>query len=499
MPTARTFANPSSQAARRRRTRAAPERRTDAAPERIARVPPRVQAAFRIPHSAFAARPRATLATAVLLASFAAAHVAAEGVLRYDLRAGDWLIFERRAMVTSLRDGRELSRYVDQIQLWCLEARDDDRLLLIDRIRLVAGEPQPMVGLIFHADTRGGLRVPTELLNGAAELVDALDVLPTLRPPAREEPNWSTPPDVAGRAWSCRELGPDAEHNRRIRVEFALDDPRRTHELLNQTRTGTYWFDPNERLVSRIEWVDRDNVSGVQTQSATVLRERSHRGEDWATRRTAESRRYIRTADEQQSAFDEIVLGRVALDAGLARVDRLWASFLSDLDTASRSPLVPLVQAERARATAAADPLRARADYARRWLNRPPPATTQPGEPGGGWSDALRGRKVVECFWSIAQPDAARMLATLRELQRDHDLRNLVVLCMNVDRDQTLVKPFIEREGPGLVHVAAEPLIRVDPIPELPCIRVRDEAGAVRGVFFGWRHGLKRELARVAR
>lgn len=478
---------------------AALKHRTGAALERIARAAPRARSALCIAHFAFAAAPRTPLATAALLAALAAAHAAADAVLRYDLRAGDWLIFERRAMVTSLKDGRELSRYVDQIQLWCLESRDDDRRLLLDRIRLVAGEPQPMVGLIFNADTRGGLRVPTELLDGAAELADALDVLPSLRPPAREEPTWSTPPDVSGRAWRCRELGPDAEHHGRIRVELALDDPRRTHELLEQKRTGTYWFDPNERLVSRVEWVDVDPIAGVQTQSVTVLRERSHRGEDWATRRTTESRRYIRTVEEQQSAFDEIVLGRVELEAGLARVDRLWASFLSDLDTASRSPLVPLVQAERARAAAAADRLRARAGYARRWLNRPPPAATPPGESGGGWSDALRGRKVVECFWSIAQPDAARMLATLRELQRDHDLRNLVVLCMNVDRDQTLVKPFIEREGPGLVHVAAEPLIRVDPIPELPCIRIRDEAGAVKGVFFGWRHGLKRELALVAR
>jgi len=436
------------------------------------------------PHNYFSKPLFAALACALYVVT-----AAAQPTLRYRLEPGDHLNYERRATSFALDSGQPIASTVARIDIWCFQRREHEALLLLTVTHNITAESSESTrGGVLCVDEFGRRRIPPETLIRLDDLQPALDLLPVLPVGAQEPDAWSTAPDAFRRVWRCTAARSEAQTGIGTPIDFVVEDELGVAEVLGQSCTGRYWFDPRTGRVTRFESQERDENRGVRTHVVAVVAQHTREPAEWADRRAEEAGRFLRTLSYEDALLDELMYPGSPWPRTRARLEQLWAAFQSDVDSRAASPLAPLADARRQALRAAAERLEARAALGVRWLHRRAgPWTLQ--DPNGQTmtSEVARTGIIIECFWTSATAAGLRTLESLRTLQAALPTSQVRVLCYNLDADPLRARRAIARCGDGLQHLLGSPLLELEPFPELPVVRVLDRQGIVRGIWIGWR------------
>jgi hypothetical protein len=412
--------------------------------------------------------------------------VAAPPPLRYRFEVGQQLVYERKAVTTPLDATAPARQVAEQIEVWCLRREGHEVLLLLHLTRGTEGRSEPARGALLYLDETGRRRIPDESALRLGPLDSALEVLPMLPLVVQQLSAWSTPYDLYGRQWRCtrREAG---EAPGFIAVDFTEEDSSGVAEVLGQSRSGQFRFDPVGGYVTRLELQEHDARAQTRTTVSAVLRQTAAHTAAWAARRAEEADRFLRTLRHEDRLLGEVLSQPDELPQTRAQLDRLWAAFASDVEAPAASPFAVLAEARRQQLVADADTLRARAALARRWLSLPArPWSLQDASGHTVMSEALRRGVVIECFWSAESVWGLRALQSLRQLPQDPARPPLRVISYNMDFNIAVARQAIERCGQGLTQILGGPLQDVEALPEFPVVRLVDPRGIVRGLWVGW-------------
>ncbi len=419
-----------------------------------------------------------------------------EPSLRYALTPGDRLVYQRVAVVASIDTGAVEQQITDQIQIWPLEQRGDEWLLLVDLRHIADGQVEPVRGALTLIDERGRRRTTPPMLTRVADMEAAFDLLPGLPLPVDRADEWTTPPDAYGRRWQCRREGPDAEQHGAVRVSFTLQDPTGVAGFLGEQRSGRYWFDAAAGVVTRIESELRHRTAGVVVQAKCKLVDRRRESGRWLIQRTDEAKQFLRALDNEAGLLADVLNNPGEIDSILRRLERVWSGVAAD---AADSPIRAIAAANQRRLDASAGMLRQAAARSAGWMNKPSydwSLLTPNGEKLR--SADLRDRPLVECYWSADSLWGLRSLEMMRRFVAKvggGEVAAVRVVCLNMDRDVALAKRAIGACGDGLTHVLAESLSANEPELDFPTVRLVDRQGRVRHVVVGWRPDLYEALA----
>lgn len=431
-----------------------------------------------------------------LLAGLACAvSAAAQGVLTYRLDHVH-LTYERQATVT--RDAETPQHVVDQIEILDLGSQAGRRLLLLSVTRQVGREPAPVQAAVLEIDRYGRRRVPEAVRTQLGPLEPALELLPILPTGAQKLTTWRTPLDLYQRRWSCVNRGTDARYGNRLRVDFSVEEASGIDAALGRERTGSFWLDPAERRVVRLETTTSDRALGTRAESVSTLREAATHSPAWCRRRADEARAFLRALTHEERLLQQLVMEPDSLEAVRKQLERLWAGYQSDVDAGARSPFLAVADARRRHWRVEAAALAGRAALGRRWLGRPAiPWTLQDATGETCTSEALRHGIVIECFWDGESVWGLRALDSFRRLGRGLPPALFTQIAYNMDLDLPRATEVIQLAGGKQPHLVGAPLLEADPLPELPLVRVLDRDGVIRGVWIGWDpdYGAARELA----
>ncbi len=441
------------------------------------------------PGDAFAVIVPVLLTGAVFGAAVAGASAQPQATtLRYGLGVGDWLIYERQVAVQPADERGPVSRSTDQIQIWCFAERGAQRTLLVDWIRDVGGRAQPIIGAVLQVDDRGRREIPQDALERVIALDAALDVLPPLRSALDPGPAWTSAPDLYGRVWRVTPSAAAATGGQ-MRFDFVIEDPTGVSDALRTSASGAFTFDAVAGVVTRVE--SRTTRVAATEHVTMTLRHRVTNEARWCAQRAGEAGRYLRTLGQEAGRVATFHAPPGDSRAVLERLDRLWEAFELETDAREKSPLRPIAAARRAALQRDGGALAARLSAAQSWIDRKPSAWTLHTDSGEELlSESLRGRVLIECFWSTDSEWAVRALPVMRALQADLGDRAAVV-CINLDADLSAGQRAIASAGEGLRHVLGASLREVEGVPETPVFRLRDADGVVRSVAFGWRPTLR--------
>lgn len=413
---------------------------------------------------------------------------------RYRLEPGDYLLYERRALVASLQTGAVEQQITDQIQLWCLEPGAGGGVLLLDLIHIADGNIEPTRAAVLTIDPRGVRRIDPIMQERIAEMDAAFDILPVFAEAgSRRSDEWESPPDAFGRSWRCTAKGPDAERHGHLRFDFSVHDATRVSEFLGEERFGRFWFDDQAAVLTRIESELRHAAAGVTVQAKTKLIRRERRQPAWIKARADEARRFLRILSHEDALLTRLLRRPNEVEDAVSGLARAWESFSLDMDERARSPFRLVAAGFQQRVAASRAALRQAAERIDRILNLKSPDWTLQ-TPGGDTLRSLdfRDRVAIECFWSADSLWGLRTLELMRKLQTQlkPDEAPARIICLNMDRDVELARRAIALCGAGLTHVFAEPLSSGEGPMDFPTLRIIDRAGIVRAFIIGWRADL---------
>ena len=426
------------------------------------------------------------LCLALYLGCLSITAVAAER-LEYRFEVGDRIIYERRAIVSSLTTSQRRQTIVDQIQLWCFERNDNQALLLIDLIRLVDGHREPMCGIVLYIDQRGRRQMPLVTQARAIEFDAAFELLPVQCFGLQSSAYWKTAPDLFGRQQRCTYVGHDEERAGNVRIDSISEYLPGLGDVLGHSHSGRYWFDSATGLATRVEYHWQNASADIRGEAVTILRRRERKNTPWANRRAVEAQRYLQTQCHEDRLLAEIVQQPGKTAEKIERLHRLWAGRSADFDRKAGSPFAILCRAQQTRISHLAGDLYANAGYAQRWLGKAAvPWSLQNAAGQTLTSEQLRKGVTVECLWDSAAPHALATLELLRGVEQELSSHSVPVICLNLDNDIPLARRLIEHIPPGLTHVLAGPLRAVEPPPRLPIVRILDHEGIIRGMWIGW-------------
>ncbi|MCG3127445.1 MAG: hypothetical protein CHACPFDD_02305 [Phycisphaerae bacterium] len=431
--------------------------------------------------------PGRVLPLMLCLASFPTA-APAQTAPRWAFHVGDRLIYERRAVVAALDTHAVREHITDQIQIWCLEKRGDEWLLLVDLIRIVDGKTEPTRGAVLLIDDRGRRHIEPAVATHVADMDAAFDLLPELRPSLPPAQRWTTAPDSFGRRWDCTEHGPDPQRAQLVRVTFTLTDPTGVASFVGEQRSGTYWFDTQTNCIARLESELQHTAAGVIVQSKTRLHEIRHNKPGWAALRADEARRYVVALGNEERLLADAVNRPAEIELTTGKLTRIWSSLAADINERLNSPFRPIALACQSRAMGSAAVLREAARRSERWAGARAAAWSL-SDPAGRrvQSAEFRARPTVELFWSADSLWGLRALESARKLQQGLGERPVRVICLNMDKDHARAARAIDACGAGLTHVLAESLSLTEPPMDFPTLRLIDAAGMIRYVYVGWR------------
>lgn len=427
---------------------------------------------------------------------------AAQQELRYRFEVGQQFMYERKAVVSSPAGAAPPQTQTEQVEAWCLQRVGHEALVLLVLTPRIAGRAAPARGALLYLDESGRRRIPDESTTRLGSLDSALELLPMLPLVVQHLSAWSTPHDLYGRQWRCTDRGADRAPGQ-VRVDFAEEDASGVAEVLGQTRSGHFRFDPAGGYVTHLQIQEENRLAQTQTLVVAALRSTARHTPAWAARRAEEADRFLRALRHEDRLLGEVANRPDELSQTVAELDRLWATFASDVEAQAASPFAALAEGRRQQLAADADVLRARAAVAQRWLNRPArPWSLQDAGGQTVTSEALRRGVIIECFWSAESVWGLRVLQSLRRLPRDPVRPLPRLISYNMDFNIAVARRAIERCGEGLTHILGGPLQDVEELPEFPVVRVLDPRGVVRGIWFGWEPDyaaaceLARQLAR---
>lgn len=430
----------------------------------------------------------------VICAAFAAGVVAADAPLRYRFEPGQWLIYERQVRIESIGVELPPRRYAEQVQIWCLERRLDDALLLVDVMRVVGDDVEPASGILLHLDERGGRRLETEALRRTPEVLPALDLLPHLDPALPDgQRHWITPADPLHRAWRLAHSAAAPETDGSVVVDVQeLDPVGVTAALRRGLAEGRLWFDPVRGRVTRAELTQTDAAGATRTLSRVRLFEERTRPPEWLALRRAEADHFARSLRSEDRLLDELTLEPERMEQTLRGLDRLWLDSQASIADAT-SPFRRLAAARRQLLRDRAALLQDRARMAREEVGRPASSWALPAHDGETLrSEQLRDRLCVEMEWRGDDADSVRMLPVLRALRSAFPLKDLSIVAINTGPDLPEACRALAATETGLIFLSAQR--RGEPPRELPVVRVIGPDQRVRRCFLGWRPTLGDDL-----
>jgi len=439
---------------------------------------------------------------AVLWASalLGALPASAEQRLKYRFEPGDRLVYERRTVIYPLESDQRINERIEQVQVWCLSWQAGEWLMLVEVLRAGDGQSEPTAGAVFYLHESGRRRIPPEMAPQLGMMETALELLPVLPLPVQDESAWVAPPDLYEQRWRYTACGADTQQGGHRRFAVLVEDLTGVNDVAERKYSGAFWLDPTACVVTRLESELREGREKRRQRSAAVLRHRERMTPAWAARRAEEAERYLRALRHEERLLHMLIRQPGTLPEMRSQLDHLWSALRSDMDARAGSPFVRLAEGRRRHLQTAADVLAARAALGQRWLDKPArPWTLQ--DPTGRTvtSENLRGRVVIECYWSAESLWGLRSLESFRRTARAVAAQSVTVLCLNMDFDLPRARLVVERCGVGLSHVMAGPLQDVEGLSEWPVVRVVDQAGVVRGLWVGWQpdYAAAAELART--
>ncbi len=425
---------------------------------------------------------RVALLPAALTALASAA--AAQRPLEYRLEPGAYREFGRT--LTRATDGGTAPRVTrETVRVWALARTGDETLLLVAVGRAADDPAGPASGLVLHIDASGRRRIAAEALVLWPNLAPAFDALPVV--PLRVEPErrWDSPPDPLGLRWRCVGHGPDPAQGGATRVDFSIEDTTCGAALLPESRSGRYWFDAARGGLLVLD-AEADDGRGTRTRVHVQLVRIATESATWAERRAEEAARFLRTLRSEARLRDALVRTPATRDRTLAELDRLWSTFVSDVEQ-GRSPFVEIAENRRRELRADAARWRSRAALAERWLGQPAPAWSLQDAAGRTvTSEALRAGVVLEYFWTAGTRVGWLGLDDLRRAAPDLREPPVRVLCYQMDADAARAPAAVAACGQGLTHLLGAPLRLADPLPDEPVLRLLDRDGRVAALWVGW-------------
>lgn len=408
-------------------------------------------------------------------------------MLRYDLQAGDELLYELRESTTSLDNEIVRHELTARIQFWCLQRDGDDMLVLVALSTSAAGATGPLQGGVLHIAESGQRRWPRGMAARLPVLDRALELLPLLPLAVQQEHAWTTTADVCGRRRQCVNRGPDPQNDGALRITYRVEEPAGIDELTGRSCAGAYWFDPQAGVVTRVQSALEDRRLGTRMRLVARLRQRTRNSAQWCVRRNSEAVAFVRSIAHAEQLLHALVIRPAELAHTFRLLDRLWAAFRSEADQHGGSPFARIADGERLALRDRQATLLARAELGRRWMERPAaPWSLQ--DPGGQThtSEVLRDGVVIEVFWSADAIWALRGLGAVRHLQSELGRSPIRILCYNMDADLVRASEAIRHCGADLVQLLGGPLLLAEPLAELPVVRLLDDEGVVRDMWVGW-------------
>lgn len=435
------------------------------------------------------------------------ASASGEAPPRYQLRAGDYLAYERSVKSVSNVAGRGSEPgldYQDAVQIWCLGRESDAWLMLGVLVRRVGAHDLPASGVLFRMDERGRKRIAAENLGRVGDLDAVFEVLPECRGALDSPGGWLTEADWFGRRWKCRDTPGEAGM---AGVALELEDTTGVAKALGQRVTGEYEFDRRQGVVRSLECrVDRGE-RGAQVVSAR-LRERQELGPAWIAQRLVEMEGYRRTNRLEDRCLAGLETDPAQLESALQRIEAAWREYERELSaspgagdrSSPGSPLRAVAQGRLAVALGRREAFVERARVAAAWNGRAAPHWSLQDLDGRMLtSEKVREQPSVECYWRSDDLGSLRMMLTLRRLQESAGASGLRIVCVNIDADPRAWREAARGCGAGLQHVFAGPPLETDWPRELPVTRIVGRDGRIGRVVVGWRATLEEEVGSVVR
>ncbi|MBL8877785.1 MAG: hypothetical protein JNG88_01595 [Phycisphaerales bacterium] len=433
-------------------------------------------------------------------AFFAGVAARAQAPARYVFETGDWLVYERRE-VSSHGPGGERNgpAITDQIQIWVLSRSGDSSLILLDRIRLVEKDARPARGVVANVDARGLLSIAPEYQPHVTELSEAFELFPILRPATEASTNWTAEADIFGERYAYEERGADAANPDLLLLDCSHAS---APGMRADSFSGAIWLDTRTGRLSRRE-TNITSHDGESRRTITLRLRHAVRNElRWTQQRLSESVRFALALQQQDAQLAEVTTGRVDWETVRPRLTRLWEGCVADIPREAKSPFRVLAGAAREWLDRDAAMHARRGAYAREALNKKPAPWTlldPSGQPVR--SDDLADRWRIEFIWRERDALSRSALHGLNALPvagasrwSDPPFR---VVSLNVDPMFLPSREFISASPAISHHLLAEPLARVDALPELPLIRLVDREGVVKAIWFGWHPWRGAEILRA--
>lgn len=424
----------------------------------------------------------------------------AQAPARYAFETGDWLVYERREVVTRASGGERIGPSItDQIQIWVLNRTADSCLILLDQIRLLENDARPARGIVATVDSRGVLSVAPEHQAHTVELPEAFELFPILRPATEASSAWVAEADIFGEQISYREQGLDPAEPDLMCVGCSRTGPP---GLATDSLSGLIWLDTRQGRLARRETTITSS-DGEQRRTISLRLHHAVRNEArWTQQRLAECTRYALALQQQDSQLAEVSSGRVNWDTVRPRLARLWDGCIADIPRDAKSPFRVLAGASREWLDRDAAKWSARGEYARQFVNRklaPWTLLDSTGQPVR--SDEVADRWRIEFLWRDRDALSRSALLGLSALPAAAASRwadpPFRIVSLNVDPTFMPERAFVRAFPTISHHLLAEPLARVDALPELPLIRLIDRDGMVKAVWFGWHPWRGAEILRA--
>lgn len=412
---------------------------------------------------------------------------------RYAFEPGDWYVYEVRTEQRRLNGDVPQRRYVEQVQIWCLEQRAGWRLLLIDRIHVEQETVSPSETLLLWLDSQGRRQIWAECDHRLPAFDSTLNLLPLLPPVLSDSANWRSDRDHFGRVWQGATTATADNH---LELQLRRLEPEALQVVSVVEAGGRVRFDSSLNVVRKLDWQLRDPAIGLeQTQRARLVK-RARYDTAWLRSRRQEAERY-RQILRSDNAMRVIALRPFTLAEAQTRIPRLWAEFTRELRQVADSPFTRICRAEQRRLADGATRLRFESLPLSTWLGTPARAWTLTRPDGTEIrSEAARTGVTFEWFYSAADPISLYAAPLVQQLAEALP-PEVAVIAYNVDQDPTRAAATAERLAGPWTHVMASPLLELESLNILPAFRVLDAEGVIQAAAIGWQSDLARLPAQV--
>jgi hypothetical protein len=417
----------------------------------------------------------------------ALAYAAAGAPPRYAFELGDWFVYEMRTEQSRLGQDQATRRYVDQVQIWCLDHRLGAKLLLVDRIRVEGGEVGPCEGILLWVDPRGGRELWPECEHLLPDFDQTLNLLPLFPQVLSNPSDWRSAADNFGRIWAGQTEAAEGDD---VLLNLRLLEPEHLQTLIPGESSGRIRFDTSLNVVRELHWTTEDPTTATKAIQQARLVRRSRFDATWLQDRLTERNRY-RQVLRSDHAMRIASTQPFDVPAALNRIPRLWDEYARLLQQAEKSPFRLLCNGARQRLGTNPSKLRYQVLPLATWVGRPARDWTLP-QPDGTElrSEAVRSGPSFEWYYSGANRTSLYAADAVRRLAEAFP-PEITVVAYNVDQDPVRAAATA-RQLPGpWTHVLAPPLLEMETLHVLPAFRVLDEDGVVRAAALGWHENLE--------